>query len=474
MAHPDYQLISRIIRTGALAQVLEWGIHEDDCQTIEGRAMFSHLRGYATAPDHRGAVPGESTFRMTFPNFELCDDPHMTLEALCAEVRKHRVLKNTERALFEASEALKMPGQNPSPVVAELLSQLTFLHSLGMKSNDEFFSSGIDDVIRRYELAESGLGSTGLEWPWPTINDQTGGLQDDDYVVLYGRPKSMKSFVLMKMAAHLWETGKCVLVYTKEMPAWQLWRRITAILARLPYDETRLGRLNNEHRAALYNTREMVVEEGQASGGRHNIICISGRDAPGGTDSMSWVRGKVEKYKPDVVMIDGLYLMAADKKVQKDEERVRQVSRAARQMVLDTGRPLIVTMQANRAAAKHQNAELDEIAYSDAIGQDATAAIRVINEKVSPTIALVFGGSREYRLHGVRIHAVPCTDFSFKEVMSEKEIASAKEGDAKLEESEKNPEAHVKRKPLNRKTMDDAQKHAALIEAQLNGLDGSR
>jgi hypothetical protein len=180
---------------------------------------------------------------------------------------------------------------------------------------------------------------------------------------------------------------------------------------------------------------------------------------------MTWLRGKIEKYKPDAVFIDGLYLMSADRKTGKDHERVMQISRAARQTVLDTHIPLIATMQANRQASKNGDAELDEIAYSDAIGQDATCAIRSINEKGSPpTIALVLAGSREFELNGIRIGGMPYSDLSFKEAMTDKEVAKAKAKDADEEEKKKKDEPKPIRTPVSSKdhtkTLDDQLKNA--------------
>ena len=105
------------------------------------------------------------------------------------------------------------------------------------------------------------------------------------------------------------------------------------------------------------------------------------------------------------------------------------ISRDIRQMILEMKKPVISTIQANRKAAGHQRAELDEIAFSDAIGQDATLAARVINDKNSDTISIVIGGSREFDLGGFKINGVPAVDFSFHSLLTAKEIEKAKEQD---------------------------------------------
>jgi len=453
MAHIEMQLLSRIVRTGALAAALDWGIVPNDFRTTEGRGLFVNILGYWRANDTQGAIPGPFLIKEAYPTFEFCDDPSMTTEALCTEVRKNRLALEMKEYIGNRLEDIDV---DPMGALNSLVSELQRLQNVGLKNYDSHFDDAMEELLLRYKNAKDGVGNSSLLWPWEPFNEQTLGIQEDDYIVLYGRPKSMKSFVLSAMAASAYDQGKKVLVYTKEMPAWQLFRRVGAFIARLPYSELRLGRLSPEDEQKLNDLYMMVREQSKATQGSHNIICISGRDAPAGQDSMSWVRSKVDKYQPDIVFIDGLYLMSADGKPGKDHERVASISRAARDMVLGTRIPLVATMQANRNAAKHNNAELDEIAYSDAIGQDATVAIRCINDRSDehPTVSLVIGGSREFKLHGVKINARPCVDFSFNREMTEKEISKAAEKDAEGGEDEKKKKA-ITRQPVTKMNKDN-------------------
>jgi hypothetical protein len=235
-----------------------------------------------------------------------------------------------------------------------------------------------------------------------------------------------------------------MLCYTKEMTPDNMLLRTSAFIGQLPYRETRLGKLLPEDRATLMNLSYVIQERAVATAGRNELIVLSGRDSDG-HDGVVWLQSKVQQYKPDVVFVDGLYLMNDDRGSKKtaDWQRVMHISRDVRQMILETRVPVIATMQANRAAAKNNAAELDEIAFADAVGQDITQGFRVINEKNLPTIALIAGGSREYQLHGLRINGVPCTDFSFVEIMSEKEIEKAHRDDANHDEPD-STDAHAK------------------------------
>ena len=445
MASVGMQLLSHIIRTGKLTDVLEWGITKDDMLTAEERSMFDMLLGYQA---EYGAVLGPNLLQVKFPTFELVDDgPQITTEALCSEARRARLRRDAKAigtTLIEQAEV------DPFKALSEHQAKVSNLVHLGMsKKTDVHFADAMVEIVNDYELQEQGLLLPRMYWPWVLMNEVTGGISEEDYVVLYGRPKSMKSWVLCYMIASAHMTKKRILIYTKEMTPKNIYKRVAACIAGLPYQELRTAKLTPMQKAELLEVRTQAI----ALKLSQTFVCLSGKDVAAGGDTIPWIRSKIDKYKPDVLFIDGLYLMSEDtgRKNMKTNERVENISRAARQMVLDTAVPLIATMQANRKAAAHQNAELDEVALSDAASQDATLLARIINEKhehptFGQTIAFLIAGSREFKLHGFRIGGVPATDFGFKEIMTEKEIERAKEGDTRHEEPDAEGE-HAKKRP---------------------------
>lgn len=444
MSTRELQLISRIVRTGDLATVMEVGVTENDFLTNEGRALFSHILGIYSNPETAGSIIGENYLRATHPTFQLCDDLGITTQALCAEVRKARLASDI-RTTMNNIDYVETDPMRAASVLQSLASNVL---SLGFnKTTDVKFDNSLDRIAERYELKKMGVDLSKGSWPWQPIQEATGGIESEDYIVLYGRPKSMKSWVLAYLIAWAFNQGKRFLVYTKEMTPDNIFTRTVACIAKLPYQELRMGKLSHEDEFNFQLTRRLVHQTAEMN----MAICLSGKDAPEGGDTVPWLRSKVDIYKPDFVFIDGLYLMSDAKRSKKDHERVMNISRGIRDLALDTHTPVIATLQANRKAASHERGELDEIAYSDAIGQDATVAMRVINEKGSPTIALVVAGSREFSLNGFRINAMPAVDFSDHSLLTEKEIEQAKEQDTSETD---NPEAHRKpRKPTEAAAM---------------------
>jgi hypothetical protein len=383
--------------------------------------MFEHILSYHQL--HRGSIVGPEAAKYMYPTFQLCDDPAMHTEALCREVRNHRLAIEGSKKLNDIQNLIQV---DPVAAIGLLNATTADLTSLITSNNtDVRVGDALPRLLHKYQLKKMGYSFAMCPWPWWPIQDATGGIQYGDYIVFYGRPKSMKSWVLAYIVAHMLCANKRGILYTKEMGADDLYQRVFACLAKLPYEGLRLGRLHPYEEQAMVDVIRML-EIAQA---QNSLVCLSGQDCSNGADTVPWLRSKVEMYKPDFVAVDGMYLMSDIRGSKKDNERVRNISRDLRQMTLATNVPLIATLQANRKAAGHSEANLDEVAFSDAIGQDATHIFRVINEKDNPTCAIITGGAREFNLNGWRIFGVPATNFEFYGDLTEKDIEKATESD---------------------------------------------
>lgn len=434
MASAEMQLVCKIIKTGELKKAVEWGLSAEDFLMLETKAIYTQLLGTYTAAESSGSVIGPRLAQEKFAQLNLNDvDDYVTLEHLCHEVRQRRIAKIQKEKCQQAIELADVDPLGALGVIQEAVGEVLRLDS--GRNTDIDFSVGMQRVVDRIALLQSGVELGKFPWPWLPLQDETGGIQDDDFIVFYGRPKSMKSWVLCYLIAWAVEGAWImdptqhqpprVLVYTKEMTPDNIYMRVAACLAGLPYGDLRMGRIDAQQMAFLMQW----VEYAKGLAGQNRLVVLSAKDVAG-RDTVTWLRSKIDKYAPQVVFVDGIYLMSPENpKIIKDNERVASISRAMRQMILDTKVPIIGTMQANRKAAQHGRAELDEIAFSDAISQDSTMAARVIKDKLSATISIVLGGSREFYLPGFRIHGIPATNFSFHSRLSESDILNATAND---------------------------------------------
>lgn len=457
LASRELQLISRIINRGEITKVVEWGVQPEDFRTGVAANMYRYLLAYYSMPASRGSIIGPAAASQVFPNFALCDDPYMTTEALCSEVRQNRIALECNERMDKIREEMM---ENPVVACAKLAQLANEMIQLGSgKVTDAYFGSTFDRILQNYQLKKAGADFSVGHYPWHLLQQATMGIQSDDYIVFYGRPKSYKSWVLAYLVTMLFMQDKRIALYTKEMTAENVFMRIIGCIAQVPYQDFRAGTLTYDHEVALYEARRMIhflqAEE--------KLIVLSGKDAPAGADTVPWLQSKLKTYQPDICAIDGLYLMSDIRKNKDKQSRVSSISNDLRQMNLETRIPIIATLQANRAAAKNNEANLDEVAFSDSISQDATMIVRVINEKeprphpADPqrsvnTAMLVVGGAREFSLNGMRLVAEPATDFSqFGDDndarITAKDIEKAKDKDTSNEKDASNGNGHARQRP---------------------------
>lgn len=466
MANPEMGLLSKIVRHDALKHAIEWGLRDEDFLTDEGRAIYQHMLMMIRDPRFNGSTPGLNVMATLYPNFDMCDDPNMSLEAYCVMVRENKLMVEVQGAFRETLASNGSAVERTTKLMERLQRNVL---SVGYGQRDDIeFTDALTRIVADHDLQASGVDLSVGKWPWEPFNETSTGLQKDDYIVLYGRPKSKKSWVLAAFIASLYLQDKTVLIYTKEMTADNIFMRVAACIMGVPYQQLRTGRLNREDRQKLA-VLQQVVSDMQST---QRMICLNGKDS-NGSDTVEWLEAKAKKYKPDAIFIDGLYLMSDSRggKNQKDNFRVQNISRGCRQMVLSLGIPVVATLQATRAASAHKNANLDEIAFSDAIGQDVTCAIRVINEDDQDQITLVVGGSREYKFSGCRIWGIPATNFGWIENLSQKEIDNIKQrderGDEKAAGVQKPTGAAAKPKDPKRGLPTNSQQ----LRRQFNNLD---
>jgi predicted ATP-dependent serine protease len=411
------QLLSRIVNRGlkAYKKVLDWGINEADMHTAEEKLHYLFIKGFYNDAATRGSIPGKNLIKPHFPTWTFVDDKHVTTEALCAMARRDTVMLSTQKMVTKLLDTVEVDHLEALRLAHQEIKEIL---SLGQQSKDLRYGSGLQDLVQKYHEASQGLNQSKVKLPWESLQEVTGGLQRDDYALIYGRPKTGKSYHLAKLVAHFHhELGLRVLLYTKEMPPEQFLRRTVACEHRLPYVELRSGKLAPGHYEAL----ELALAETYEVTYQDSLIILNGQDMKRGTDTVDWLEGKIEQYAPDVVLVDGLYLMspASGKMGGARWERITSISQDARQMQLRTGIPLVATVQANRTGSE-AGADGAEIAGADALAQDASLMLKVVKAK-NGVGALVCAGSRELQYHGLLVNFQPCTDFTEIRPLTEEE-----------------------------------------------------
>ena len=93
------------------------------------------------------------------------------------------------------------------------------------------------------------------------------------------------------------------------------------------------------------------------------------------------VSALIDKYKPDIVCIDGAYLMEDDQQARDDWLRVAHITRDLKKLAKRCKIPIMINSQADKNTSKKTGPELGSISYSQAIGMDSDNVIAMYRDQ---------------------------------------------------------------------------------------------
>lgn len=96
---------------------------------------------------------------------------------------------------------------------------------------------------------------------------------------------------------------------------------------------------------------------------------------------VSNVSAKIEQYQPDVVFIDGAYLMEDDQGAKEDWLRVAHITRDLKSLAKLKKIPICINSQADSTTSKKTGPELENIGFSKAIGHDSDVVLGLLRDE---------------------------------------------------------------------------------------------
>ena len=218
-----------------------------------------------------------------------------------------------------------------------------------------------------YLEIQSKGGIDGYRTPFNTLDEATQGWHDGEFILVVARQGVGKTWLTNIMAHKNYRDGLKVLYFTKEMPSNQVARRFDALEYNLPYQDLRSGKLNS-FREAEWRDK---VQEGLPIG----QMVIVGEE----TGGVSQVAAKIERHRPDIIFIDGMYLMDDDQRARDNWLKISNISRDMKRLAKRVMIPIIATVQFNRSA-DNAKGDASNIAYGD-IAKDADVILGLFQDE---------------------------------------------------------------------------------------------
>jgi len=413
-------LISNILRDQTLKPVIEAGITEADFQTLEGaewfRFIYRHFRNRSTY----GQIPSTGQFKRRFRGFDFSPSTD-SIASLCQELRDNQMV------LEGADLADKIQDLLDDDDLDDVLSNLSgFLRKWTSKradGGDLDLAQAVGTLKDQYYAVKDGDGLLGIPYPWEPVNNETLGMLAGQLIIIYGRPKAMKTWVALYIAVYAYLfCGARVLFYSREMDRVQILRRASSIVVGLDYRDIKRASLTDVAEQELWGAMEELSEGEDLGNGQRSRFVISNDRGANNAATVDLIFQKARDYEVDLVVVDAVYKLQDGRTSKRDADWKTQmhVLQDIKDGAVDMGIPAIAVTQANRSAAKNNVKQVDtsEVAFTDAAGMECDGMFRVIKgtdpETGENELALVWAATRDEELDAILINGQPGYNFRLK------------------------------------------------------------
>lgn len=249
----------------------------------------------------------------------------------------------TRTYMTEIQEDLKR-GKDPLPYIEKLLTNIS-----GGRGDVTLYSAfDRSSYLRR---------PTSIPFGIPQIDDRTGGVAKGDLIYAVGRLGTGKTTMSLWVLTKWLMQGKRILMASNENRADDVVNKIDSFLGGYNPINKRTMKWNDDDKNRLatvsYIAKNMDGE-----------VYIPNRPV----QDVKEIRSLILSYKPDLVMIDGIYLMNG---MSGDShwEKITSVSRELKKTADGEGIPIWGIHQASRNAIG-KRIEVEHVAFADALAQD--------------------------------------------------------------------------------------------------------
>jgi replicative DNA helicase len=213
-------------------------------------------------------------------------------------------------------------------------------------------------------------------------------LQPEQLVVIVAPPKTGKSTLALQIAINAQLAGKVPLFLSFEMSNTEQKNRYYAMRARISYQRLMTGNLTYEEESRFMK----VVSEDVPQ--MRDKFWFS--DSTNG-QTVSAVASKIQSKNPDIVFIDGTYLMIDEQTNESNTpQAITNITRSLKRLAQKVKKPIVISTQALTWKMRGGNVSADSIGYSSSFHQDADVifGLQRVDENVDDTRTLRVIASR--------------------------------------------------------------------------------
>lgn len=353
----ESKLLGRVIQERKANYLFEKGINESWFHSPEDKKLFKFVQHHYA---NYSETPSLDVIKDNFPTYEVPvveDSLDYLIDRLVDERRKAIVVSTISDAIEnlenkkDHEEALNALTRGFSRIETEGLS----------RTNDIEITKAAAFAKEEYERRKNNPGLLGYSTGFPTMDETTAGMQGGQLIFIVAPPKTGKSTVALQMAATNHLNGLRPMFLSFEMNNEEQKLRYYAIRARVSHHRLRTGTLTDEEEARFYQKVDSIqrMEEEMFFVDSANGVTVSS------------VASKIQNFKPDIVYVDGTYLMIDEEGAEAYNQQMTNITRALKRLAQKANIPVVATTQVLNWKMRKGQVTADAIGYSSSFHQDA-------------------------------------------------------------------------------------------------------
>jgi len=345
--------------------------------------VWNFIRLYA---ENNGTVPPVSLVVEKFRDFEIIKEIGATKHHL--EELQSEYLNDSLKDILRSAASEVQSGQGVL-ALEELITKTSTLKK-NTSSIRDIDATDIDSAISYFENVkeQNALGQRGIKTGLPGFDNYLpSGIMPGQLGVFLAYPGIGKSWMALYFAVQAWKQGKTPLIISLEMSETEVRNRVFTIMGEGLWSHRKLSKGEVE-------IDMMKKWHADKIEGRPPFHIIS--NDSGGEVTPSVIRGKLDQYKPDFIVVDYLQLMSPNQKADNETVKMKNLSRELKLMAVSEEVPIVAISSATPDDSKDMSSvpTLGQTSWSRQISYDADWVIGLGRAMNSDIIELAWRKNR--------------------------------------------------------------------------------
>lgn len=348
MSNVETMLISKVIETGDYTPVSDNQISLKYF-TGKNRKAMKFIQDFMM---NYGKVPSKDEFVRKNPGYDLLEVPE-SAHYYCDEVRNKMRHNTIVDSIEKASEMIHV--LDTEKAYRELQTMINNIENYMTKSDRVEVNKNTNKRLEAYKKRAKSGGITGIPTGIDRLDKITTGFNKEELIILIAFTGMGKTWFEAICAVAMAKMGYKVLFFTTEMSSDAIMKRIDAVWCNLNYTRFNRGQLTPQELTRFEQYLENLEGDEES-----NLIVEQVNIG------VSEISAKIDQHQPDMVFVDGAYLLEDEAEGEDDWRAQVRIFRGLKRIARAKKIPLFASTQ-----SKSEKANLSSIAFASHIKADA-------------------------------------------------------------------------------------------------------